>query len=149
MTHRRIAPGLGLALAFVALASCGSAHDVGDLDADDSPVARYDWDPADGGDSALMEGTLELIDGCLCIVGAGETDGLITVPVFSRSLTSWDADSRVLTYAGRDYALGDPVSAGGGWGPPTSAMTIPEACEPDAWGEVMHVQSPDLEPYGG
>lgn len=149
MTHRRIVPGLGLALACLAVASCAADADVGDLDADGSPVARYDWVPADGGDSALMEGTLELIDGCVYIVGSGDAEGLTTVPVFPRALTSWDTAEQVLTYAGRDYALGDAVSAGGGWGPPTEDMTIPDACEPDEWGEVMHVQDVDLEPFTG
>lgn len=149
MTRRRIVPGLGLALACLSLGACGLGNDVGDLDAPDSPVARYDWDPADGGDQALMEGTLELIDGCLSIVGTGDAEGLTAVPVFSRALTAWNAETRVLTYGGRDYALGDFVSAGGGWGPPSEDMTVPEACEPDEWGEVMHVQDRDLEPYAG
>ncbi|WP_156165247.1 hypothetical protein [Demequina rhizosphaerae] len=130
------------------LAGC-AAHSGGDLDSPDSPVARYDWDPADGGDAALMEGVLELRDGCLYVVGTGESAGLATVPVLPRALTAWDAEAEVLTYAGRDYAMGDAVSAGGGWGPPGEGMTIPEACEPDAWGEVMHVQDVDLEPYAG
>ncbi|WP_156156119.1 hypothetical protein [Demequina maris] len=132
----------------LALAGCG-AHDTGDLDAPGSPVARYDWDPADGGEAALLEGVLELHDGCVYVVGGGDAAGMTTVPVFPRALTSWDAEAQVLTYAGRDYAMGDEVSAGGGWGPPNEDMTIPEGCEPDAWGEVMHVQDVDLEPYAG
>ncbi|MDN4474797.1 hypothetical protein QQX09_02885 [Demequina sp. SYSU T00192] len=132
----------------LALAGCAT-HGTGDLDASDSPVARYDWDPADGGDAALMEGVLELRDGCLYIAGDGDAAGLTTVPVLPRALASWDAEAQVLTYAGRDYAMGDAVSAGGGWGPPTEDMTIPEGCRPDAWGEVMHVQDVDLEPHAG
>lgn len=128
--------------ASLALAGCGSA--TGDLDAPDSPVARYDWDPSSGGNDALMAGTLELVDGCVVIVGTGDADGLSTVPVFTRQLAAWDADAEVLTYAGVDYPMGTEVAAGGGWGEPTADMVIPEACEPDEWGEVMYVQDTTL-----
>ncbi|WP_169747630.1 hypothetical protein [Demequina iriomotensis] len=131
-----------------ALTACAAPAGDG-LDAAGSPVARYDWDPGSGGDAALMEGTLALRDGCLYIVGEGDADGLTVVPVLSRELAAWDATAEVLTYAGRDYAMGDTVFAGGGWGAPTPDMTIPDACVPDEWGEVMHVQDVDLEPYAG
>ena len=109
------------------------------------PVARYDWSPRDGGMQALAEGPLELIDGCLYIVA--DANGLEpTLPVFSRSLASWDNDTQTLTYDGVPYELGDVVAAGGGWGPPTEDSDIPDACEPDSSGDVMRVQDTSLAP---
>lgn len=108
-------------------------------------MARYDWNPRDGGMDALAEGTLALIDGCLYIVwDANEVAP--TLPVFSRSLASWDNDTQTLTYDGVPYELGDAVAAGGGWGPPSEDLDIPDACEPDAYGDVMRVQDTSLAP---
>ena len=134
-----------LATGALALLLTGCSHDPGDLDAPDSPVARYDWSPRDGGDDALAEGTLQLIDACVYIVWeANELEP--TLPVFPRSLASWNDETLTLTYGGVAYEMGDPVAAGGGWGPPSEDMDIPDACEPDAYGDVMHVQDTSLAP---
>ncbi len=129
----------------LALLMAGCGQSMGDLDAPDSPVARYDWSPRDGGMQSLMEGTLSLIDGCLYIVGeANELEP--TLPVFSRSFASWDNDAQTLTYDGVPYELGDEVAAGGGWGPPSEDADVPAACKPDAYGDVMYVQDTSLAP---
>lgn len=133
-------------IAASALAACATPVDNGDLDAPDSPVARDDWEPGSDALTALMEGTLELRDGCLYIVGSGDTEGLTVVPVLTRALASWDSETETLTYAGQDYAMGDEVAAGGGWGEPNDEMTLPDACEPDEWGQVMYVQDDTLAP---
>ncbi len=136
---------LPLALATsVILAGCATG--TGDLDASDSPVARYDWEPGSAAMAALMEGTLQLRDGCLYIVGTGDTAEVTVVPVLTRALASWDAEAQTLTYAGTTYALGDDVAAGGGWGPPSEDATIPDACVPDEYGDVMYVQDETLQP---
>ena len=114
----------GLALAgAVLLAGCSS--DTGDLDAADSPVARYNWS---GGDSmeALAQGTLALRDGCLVLADATGTHAH-GVLVFPRSLTAWDNKTQVLTFAGHAFRLGDAVSAGGG-SPGARVGDIPAAC---------------------
>ena len=146
LRRRSIGVLLVAATATATLTAGCAAPNTGGLDAPDSPVARYDWDPRRGGDDALLEGTLAPIDGCLMIVDSADGSGPGTVPVFTRELTSWDADAQVLTYAGDEFALGDRVAAGGGWGPPTEDMTIPDACVPDEWGDVMHVQDTSLRP---
>jgi uncharacterized protein YceK len=125
------------------LVGCGTTTEA--LDSADSPVARYDWTPRDGGMDALAEGTLALVDGCLYIVW-DENEVEPTLPVFSRSLATWDNDAETLTYDGVPYELGDEVAAGGGWGPPTENMDIPDACEPDSYGDVMYVQDTTLTP---
>ncbi|MCR6712855.1 MAG: hypothetical protein NVV57_09235 [Demequina sp.] len=116
-----------LAVAGAALAALlnGCGHDSGDLDAPDSPVARYDWD---GGSAmeALAQGTLVLHDGCL-VMGDADGDAVHGVLVFPRSLTSWDNDKQVLTYAGHEFRMGDSFSAGGG-SPGRNLGDIPEAC---------------------
>ncbi len=126
----------------LALAGCaGYPHQ--DLDASDSPVARYDWNPRDGGMAALLEGELRLEDGCLYVDDA--------VAAFPRSQTGWDARSSYLTYGGATYAIGDTVSAGGGFVDATTAtgVTIPDGCVLNEWDEVFLVQDEDLEPYAG
>lgn len=133
-----------LSLAVIAaLAGC-SAGD-GSLDAPDSPVARYDWDRG-AAMEALLEGPLVLRDDCLYVAD--------TVAAFPRALASWDADREVLTYAGREYGIGDRVWAGGGTAGSLRDVTIPEACEPGegdpgSGPEVFLVQDEDLEPYRG
>lgn len=126
----------------VLAAGCGSPASDG-LDAPGSPVARYDWDPSAGMD-ALLQGRLVLRDGCLYV---GET-----LAAFPRALASWDAVHEVLTYAGRDYAVGDAVWAGGGTAGSLEHIDIPAACEPGdgdpgTGPEVFLVQDVDLEPY--
>lgn len=134
-----------LATCICALVLVGCGQSIGDLDSPDSPVARYDWSPRDGGDDALAEGTLQLIDGCVYIVW--EANALEpTLPVFPRSLASWNNEAQTLTYGGVPYEVGDEVAAGGGWGPPTEDTDIPAACEPDAYGDVMYVQDTSLAP---
>ena len=137
----------------VVVASCalllsGCSHDTGDLDAADSPVARYDWDQQSG-EEALLEGTLALIDGCLYVVSEPEPAEATarTLAVFPRALASWNSETETLTFGGVDYALGDFVSAGGGWHVPTDDVTIPTACQTEQSGEVMLVQTRDLQPY--
>jgi hypothetical protein len=134
-----------LAVGAIALLMTACSDDANDLDAPDSPVARYEWSPRDGGDDALAEGTLGLINGCVYIVWeAHELEP--TLPVFPRSLASWNDTAQTLTYGGVTYEMGDHVAAGGGWGPPTDGMDIPATCVPDAHGDVMHVQDTSLAP---
>ncbi|WP_084127503.1 hypothetical protein [Demequina sp. NBRC 110054] len=144
-----LAQGTGTMLVLacaIALAGCAAPIDHGDLDAADSPVARYDWDAGGPRETALLTGVLELRDGCLYVVGTGDAADLTTVPVLPRELTAWDAELETLTYAGVEYAMGDAVAAGGGWGEPHDGVDLPDACEPDEWGEVMYVQDESLAP---
>ena len=140
---KRLMAAVGCA---VLLAGC--SNDTGDLDAADSPVARYDWDQHSAME-ALLEGTLALVDGCLYIEADSSGDGTKTrtVPVFGRGLTSWDNATKTLTYDGVDYELGAFVSAGGGSATPGDSATIPPMCDTGSSGEVFLVQSPDLQPY--
>jgi hypothetical protein len=128
------------ACAFTAmLAGCGTAP--GNLD------ARSDW--SDGAAmQALLEGTLELRDGCLVVTPAWESEppDTFVVPVFPRKYASWDDAREVLTFGGVEYEMGDEIAAGGGWGPPSDDIDLPAACEPDASGDVMYVQDTSLAP---
>jgi len=116
-----------------------------DLDASDSPVARYDWDPGSGGDAALLEGELRLADGCLYV---GDT-----VAVLPRSEAAWDARSSYLTYGGATYAPGDEVAAGGGFADAGVAVgtgaVIPDGCAIGGSREVFLVQDVSLAPRAG
>lgn len=140
--------GLVVAAACAGLALAGCSHDTGDLDAPGSPVARWDWDQSSGEDG-LLEGNLALIDGCLYVVSESNPQGASarTLAAFPRALASWDNTSETLTYSGVAYGIGDFVSAGGGWHAPSDNVTIPSACRPDEYGEVMLVQTTDLKPY--
>lgn len=132
----------------ILIAGCGQdagGDESGDLDSADSPVARYDWN---GGAAmqALLEGTLEIRDGCLVVVPSWENmpPDTSVVAAFPRKYTSWDGTRQVLTYSGVDYRMGDAIAAGGGWVQPTDSTIIPPTCELDASGDVMLVQDTSL-----
>ncbi|MFW7413557.1 hypothetical protein [Demequina sp. SO4-18] len=127
------------AACLVALTLAGCAAGAPGLD-DDAPVATYEWN-AEGGDQALLEGELTLEDGCVYVVSP---DGLRTLPLFPADRVGWDASTRTMTYGGADFDMGEPVAAGGGWGSPPGSASIPDACEPDEWGDVMRVQDVSL-----
>jgi hypothetical protein len=120
---RRVGIVVGFGIAMVGFAACGVGAD--DIDAPNSPVARYHWDQKSAMD-ALAVGTLLLKDGCLTL---GSDDGESTrgVLVFPRELASWDNATQVLTYSGRQLHMGDAISAGGGF-PGVFVGDIPAAC---------------------
>jgi len=123
----------------------GNGNATRDLDAVDSPVARYDWSPSDGSMDALLEGKLEMRDACLVVNPSWDNGDAVMVPVFPRSQASWDAEGEVLSYAGRDYGIGDSIWAGGGYVPAASNAEIPASCAVEAGEEVFLIQATTLE----
>lgn len=138
-----------LSAAAFALLLAGCGNDPGSLESADSPVARYDWSPRDGGMQALLEGTLELRDGCLVVNPSWDDADTVVVAAFPRTYISWNADSEVLSYAGRDYGMGDSMWAGGGFVPPPPGAVIPASCALGAGDDVFLVQATSLEPPEG
>ena len=128
----------------IALLLTGCAPDRADRESPDGPVALYDWN--DGAAvQALLEGTLEMRDGCLVVKPAWDAPpDAFVVPAFPRKYAVWDATREVLTFGGVDYEMGDAIAAGGGWGPPSDETDLPSACEPDAYGDVIYVQDTSL-----
>ncbi len=137
---------LAISAACLALAAC--SHDPGALEASDSPVARYDW-AEDSGMQALLEGTLEIRDGCLVVNPSWDDADTVVVPIFPRSYASWDADRNVLSYAGRDYALGDSIWAAGGHVSLPDDAVVPPSCPTRGGEEPFLIQSHSLEPPEG
>lgn len=133
-----------VAVPLLALAAC--AQETSDLDAPDSPVARYDWSGG-AGMAALLEGELELRDGCL-IVNLSYDPYTPVVAVFPRAYTSWDAENEVLTYAGVDFHMGDSVAAGGGGVDTPPDDGFPDACIPLAQeeGSLFYIQDATIDP---
>lgn len=135
-----------VAVACSALALAGCSHDTGDLDAADSPVARYDWS---GGAAmeALLEGTLELRDGCL-VVNLSYDPYLPTVAAFPRKYSHWDAATETLTHAGVEYRPGDAVWAGGGGTSHIPDDGFPSACTPFVTENngLFYIQDVSLKP---
>ncbi|WP_297081729.1 hypothetical protein [uncultured Demequina sp.] len=132
--------------ATLALAGCTSA--IGDLDHEDSPVARYNW-TGDEGMEALLEGELLLTDGCLYIVS---DDAEPTVAAMPREFASWRSEDDVLTFDGLEFSSGDAVAAAGGFVEPSGdidRLDIPEACDLGEWGEIFLVHDTDLTPAAG
>ena len=133
-------------VAALALAGCGAA--IGDLDHEDSPVARYNWTGEEGME-ALVEGELALTDGCLYIL---TDDAEPTVAAMPREFASWRSEDEVLTFDGLEFSSGDAVAAGGGFVDPSGdidRLVIPEACDLGEWGQVYLVQDTDLTPAAG
>jgi len=140
---RGLAVAASLAAA-LALAGCSSGH--GDLDAADSPVARYDWA---GGDAMAeqLNGSLDLQDGCV-LVNQNDDTRTRVVAVFPRKYTAWRAYSNVLSYGGHNFAMGDLIMAGGGMGTSLPEDGIPAACLPfiDDKVGVFYIQAETIEP---
>ena len=143
MRGRAVATGLAAAAA-LALTGCSGGH--GDLDAADSPIARYDWD---GGDAmaAALEGTLELREGCLLVYQSNDP-GPPIVAVFPREHTSWTADAEILRYGGHNFHMADLIMAGGGFGTTVPENAMPAACLPfiDEQVGVFYIQTESIEP---
>ncbi|MBG6181567.1 hypothetical protein [Arthrobacter sp. CAN_A1] len=120
------------------------------------PVATY-TPFGEGGDAALLTGTLVLEDGCLYIEAS---DSSRVLAYFPDTAVSWSDD--VLSFFGTDYALGQEIAVGGGEsvvpGPVENQTSFfaPETCESDSQWIVSQVPpsafetpSPDFtrEPY--
>jgi len=135
-----------LAMITLMATACAPFQAGGGPTPDFGPVATWDWAPASGGNDALLEGRLALSDGCVYVVSEWDGGEARTLPVFPRSLVTWDATEQTLTYAGTTYAMGDEIAAAGGWHPPSDGDEIPAACEPDEYGDVMHIQDESIEP---
>ena len=118
----RLSVGTVLALA---LAGC-SGTDGGTGVVEGGPVA-YVAASGDGGDDALLEGTLHVSDTCVVIVAEfGQT----LLPIFQRPRTAWDGTT--LTYNGKPYTDGSSISLGGGYyDEPRDADYAPQGCDVD------------------
>lgn len=109
----------------LALAAC-SGPEGGTGIVEGGPVA-YVTPSTDGGDDALLEGTLQVSDSCVVIVDAS---GQALLPVFQRPRTTWDGTT--LTYNGKPYTDGSTISLGGGYNDePLAADYAPEGCDVD------------------
>jgi len=138
-----------LSAAAFALLLAGCSHDPGSLESADSPVPRYDWSSRDGGMDALLEGALEMRDGCLVVNPSWDDASTVVVAAFPRDYAAWDATREVLSYAGRDYGIGDSIWAAGGSVPPPPDAVIPASCALGAGDDVFLVQATSLEPPEG
>ena len=90
------------------------------------PVA-YVTPSNDGGDSALLEGTLRVSDASVVIV---DDLGQTWLPIFQRPRTTWDGTT--LTYNGAPHTDGGSISLGGGFNDePLEADYAPQGCDVD------------------
>lgn len=118
----RLSVGTVLALA---LAAC-SESEGGTGIVEGGPVA-YVAASSDGGDDALLEGSLKVSDSCVVIV---DEFGQTLLPIFQRPRTAWDGTT--LTYNGKPYTEGSSISLGGGYyDEPRDADYAPQECDID------------------
>lgn len=120
-------------LVALGLSACGesSGSESGtEIGTADSPVASYEKnEPWGTGDSAALEGVLVLLDDCLVMQ---VEDGSHVVAAFPRHFI-WDAETQTLSGEGFSAAVGDRVMVGGGGGGPASSfVTLPEGCPTDS-----------------
>lgn len=109
----------------LALAAC-SGPEGGTGIVEGGPVA-YVAASSDGGDDALLEGTLKVSDSCVVIV---DEFGQTLLPIFQRPGTAWDGTT--LTYNGKPYTDGSSISLGGGYyDEPRDADYAPQGCDID------------------
>ncbi|WP_299037440.1 hypothetical protein [uncultured Pseudokineococcus sp.] len=119
----------GAALVLVAaLAGCGESAPT---TREDGLAVAYDEPTGGGGNSALLTGVVEDLDGCLVVQQDGGGQEEPYVPVFPSN------DSTA-----RDVTEGSTVELGGGWTPELDAdADIPDACPTD--GPFWVVAQPD------
>lgn len=128
MGHPRLGAGVGLTVGTVlalALAAC-SGPEGGTGIVEGGPVA-YVAASSDGGDDALLEGTLKVSDSCVVIV---DEFGQTLLPIFQRPRT--ERDGTTLTYNGKPYTDGSSISLGEGYyDEPRDADYAPQECDID------------------
>ncbi|GCD19425.1 hypothetical protein ACFO3K_00460 [Cellulomonas algicola] len=113
------------AAALLALGGC-AGQEGGSGVVEGGPVA-YVTPSSDGGDAALLEGTVSVTDVCLTVV---DELGQRWLPVFQRPRTTWDGTT--LTYDGTSYTDGGHIRLGGGGsGSTDSTDYAPDGCEFD------------------
>lgn len=111
-----------------ALGGCGSDDDR--PAAGNGPVTSFEQvEGAEGGDSAGVEGVLELKDGCLVVRDDRENEGGVTYPAFAAGTFTWDAESQALTLDGHVVKVGDRVVIGGGAPATPDEVKAPKGCK--------------------
>jgi hypothetical protein len=114
--------GVGIALLLSACSTPAGGTGI----VEGGPVA-YVTPSNDGGDGALLEGTVQMSDSCVVIV---DELGQTWLPIFQRPRTTWDGTT--LTYNGRPYTDGGSISLGGGYNDqPLEADYAPQGCDVD------------------
>lgn len=113
-----------VAASLVLLTACAWSDDT-------SSAAVPTYEPrGDGGDAALLDGTLVLAGGCFYVMPA---DGKRVLAVFP--VDEVETDGNTLTYSDVEYVDGDPISVGGGalsGGSEVRAEAVmPESCDSD------------------
>lgn len=90
------------------------------------PVPTFEWDPVEGGDAALVGGTVTFLGQCPVIEADGAVTGLILPnaegfrqPDGALSVYAWFPDGS----SGLMVMDGEEVSYGGGYGPPDARWT--------------------------
>ena len=78
----------------------------------------------DGGDAALLEGTVRLLDSCFTVEQRGVRDGFL--PLFPDDEVAWSGGR--LDYDGKTYGEGDAIALGGGESGIVDGATIPDDC---------------------
>lgn len=104
------------ATAVLVLAGCGAEPEKAPLDAP-IPFVTHHVDKDAGMPAAEVRGTLVLPDGCLMVDLEGDV-----YPLVLPDVATWDEQAQEVTIDGRTFAVGDEVSWGGAYGPPTNVV---------------------------
>jgi len=86
-------------------------------------VLTYPASAEAGGDTALLDGVLANVGGCLVVQAAAG----VTLPYFPSNAVSYPSTDSVQIF-GTTYRIGDSVSLGGGYGTPTGQPAVPTVC---------------------
>jgi hypothetical protein len=129
---RALAFGLAMFLAGPSVAGCSAsdpATDLSDVSASLGAVliGHQSDGPDAGGDSALLVGRLDVLDGCVMVL---MDDGTVVIPSFPIGWTELDGSGALSWGGGTAVHVGDDVEIGGGFVPVTE-VDLPDGCEAD------------------
>lgn len=96
---------------------------------DPRPFGTFEWDSQAAAPGAEIDGTLQLVDGCLMVGSDWGEDYPLVLP----NIATWDSETQTVTIEDQSFTVGEHVSWGGGYGMAEFADSLPPSCPDAEW----------------